>query len=277
MRTLLVGFLSVTSVVFSCVGCQPSEISDPTRIEKYTELSPAILEVKSLGRLSPIGFPSTQIKKVSWGELHKRRTQSATHKQSVIVAGESPEREVFLVQPVERTKMNISNNERDDACPSISSDGKRIVFVSNRDGNSAEVYLVDLEDRTLTNISNSPIWDGEPTISSDGDRIAFVTMGPAEGAAESIVVQVLDVPTQRLLRIPFPTQSQSGSASAYYAQISPDGRKVRFQEHLPVFSVSGLEVLGHSVGSPRVSRLKGELYEADLDLLDSPKGTDSAR
>jgi tricorn protease-like protein len=48
----------------------------------------------------------------------------------------------------------------------------RIVFASNRDGNS-EIYTVNTDGSDLTRLTDNPAFDGEPTWSPDGERILF--------------------------------------------------------------------------------------------------------
>ncbi len=62
---------------------------------------------------------------------------------------------------------------------SITADGKKIVFVSDTDGNivtswDKEVFLMDLETKQIERITNNVYEDAFPTISGDGSKIAFV-------------------------------------------------------------------------------------------------------
>jgi TolB protein len=57
---------------------------------------------------------------------------------------------------------------------SWSPDGRRIAFVSDRDGND-EVYVINVDGRGLRKLTHNPARDGHPKWSSDGRRIGFVS------------------------------------------------------------------------------------------------------
>lgn len=60
-----------------------------------------------------------------------------------------------------------------DFSPARSPDGKRIAFVSWRDGNG-EVYAIDADSSGLTNLTNNPARDEFPSWSLDGTRVTEV-------------------------------------------------------------------------------------------------------
>src|SRR5688572_17955789 len=59
-----------------------------------------------------------------------------------------------------------------DGYPSVSPDGKKILFDSDRSGNS-ELYVMDLDGTNLKRLTNSPEHDNSPKWSPDGMRIVF--------------------------------------------------------------------------------------------------------
>ena len=60
------------------------------------------------------------------------------------------------------------------AAPAWSPDGRKIAFVSNRDGNS-EVYVMNANGSGQRNLTGNPAFDADPAWSPDGRQIAFVS------------------------------------------------------------------------------------------------------
>jgi Tol biopolymer transport system component len=68
----------------------------------------------------------------------------------------------------------LTNNSVNDGMPSWSPDGSKIVFDSERDGNS-EIYVMNADGSNPTRLTNNPAGDFDPTWSPDGQQIAFVS------------------------------------------------------------------------------------------------------
>jgi TolB protein len=58
--------------------------------------------------------------------------------------------------------------------PAWSSDGRRIAFGSNRDGD-CEIYVMDADGKNQRNLTENPAEDWGAAWSPDGQRIAFVS------------------------------------------------------------------------------------------------------
>ena len=60
------------------------------------------------------------------------------------------------------------------ADPAWSPDGRKIAFVSDRDGNS-EVYVMNANGKGQRNLTRNPAFDADPAWSPDGRKIAFAS------------------------------------------------------------------------------------------------------
>jgi Tol biopolymer transport system component len=88
--------------------------------------------------------------------------------------------------------------------PSWSPDGRKIVFVSERDGNF-EVYVMDADGSGQRNLTRNPAHDSDPAWSPDGRRIAFVTK--RDGNFEVYVMDADGSGQRNLTRNPAPDRS----------------------------------------------------------------------
>ncbi len=66
----------------------------------------------------------------------------------------------------------LTTNTADDQYPSISSDGSKIAFQSEVDGD-AEIFVINSDGTGLTQLTTNTADDMAPSTSSDGSRIAF--------------------------------------------------------------------------------------------------------
>jgi Tol biopolymer transport system component len=103
-----------------------------------------------------------------------------------------------------------------DGYPSLSPDGKKILFDSDRSGNS-ELYVMDLDGNNLKRLTNSPEHDNSPKWSPDGKQIVF-----ARDLAENSEIFIINADgsnERRLTQVP-------GDDS--HPNFSPDGKKIIF-------------------------------------------------
>lgn len=104
-----------------------------------------------------------------------------------------------------------------DGYPSVSPDGKRILFDSDRTGNS-ELYLMDLDGNNLKRITNSAEHDNSPKWSPDGKHIVFARDLPGENS-EIFIINADGTNERRLTNAP-------GDDS--HPNFSPDGKRIVF-------------------------------------------------
>jgi TolB protein len=106
----------------------------------------------------------------------------------------------------------------DDMWPAWSPDGRRIVFVSTRDGDP-EIYVMNADGTDPRRLTATPGRDAHPYFSPDGARIVF--QSPREEGHTRIFVMNADGSNQRAL-----TRNQGFCGVPTW---SPDGRLIAFQ------------------------------------------------
>jgi Tol biopolymer transport system component len=120
--------------------------------------------------------------------------------------------------------------------PSISSDGRRIVYAaystSFHSQSTTQIRVINVDGTGMVQLTNEPEFKhGEPMWSPDGSRIAFDTN--RDGVSQ---IYVMNADGSSLMRIPT-------SRAAYAPSWSPDGTEIAFSsESLYVMRVDGSNV-----------------------------------
>ncbi len=91
--------------------------------------------------------------------------------------------EIYVMDNHGGNQRNLTNNPDRDRSPSWSPDGKRIVFVSDRDAHvhpkrgrpTDEIYMMDADGGNQQKLTENRVDDWAPSWSPDGKRIAFVS------------------------------------------------------------------------------------------------------
>lgn len=99
--------------------------------------------------------------------------------------------------------------------PSISRDGKYIVFASTQHRTTADIYIKSVNGRTVTQLTADPAQDVMPALSPDGSRVAF-----ASNRAGSWDIYVMSVTGGQAVQV------TNDPAQELHPSWSPDGSKI---------------------------------------------------
>ncbi|MEO8041842.1 MAG: hypothetical protein ABI646_04440, partial [Acidobacteriota bacterium] len=82
--------------------------------------------------------------------------------------------EIYSMNPDGTNLLRLTTNDYADYDPSLSSDGTKIAFVSDRDKDD-EIYIMNSDGSGQTRLTNSNLPDLYPAISADGTKIVFAS------------------------------------------------------------------------------------------------------
>jgi dipeptidyl aminopeptidase/acylaminoacyl peptidase len=82
--------------------------------------------------------------------------------------------DVFSMNPDGSDVVQLTDNPAYDTSPAVSPDGRRVLFVSERDGNR-EIYVMNADGSDETRLTHEARADFDPAWSPDGQSVAFVS------------------------------------------------------------------------------------------------------
>jgi Tol biopolymer transport system component len=128
--------------------------------------------------------------------------------------------EIYLLTA--ESEVNITNDPSEEANPSVSPDGSKILFVSDREDKTFHIYMVNVDGSGLTRLTNDAAGDFSPRWSPDGTRIAFSRTG---------ALYVMDSDGSNVQQITEPKPEATAApceAGAFLGGWSPDGTRLTF-------------------------------------------------
>ena len=132
--------------------------------------------------------------------------------------------EIYVMNVDGTEKQNLTNNPALDYHSSWSPDGKKILFISKRDGNK-EIYVMNADGTDQRNLTHNPAIDDYASWSPDGSKIVFVSHRDRKENDRNIEIYVVnaDGTNQRNLTN-HPGRDKTPSWS-------PDGKKIAFHSN----------------------------------------------
>jgi TolB protein len=175
-------------------------------------------------------------------------------RELALVRGEASSTEIYVIREDGSGLRRLTTNQASDFSPIWAPDGKRLLFVSNRDGDD-ELYVMDPSGKNVRRLTRNRGMDLTPQWSPEGESIAFASDRGRPGEPEIWIMRADGRGARRLVATP----NHPWQDAQYSPTWSPDGRRVVFTmtqtEGNPELYVVGV----HGRGLERLTRTRGSL------------------
>ncbi len=97
--------------------------------------------------------------------------------------------DLYLKQVTGSAVTQITNDPSNEVMPTISPDGQRVAFCSDRTGNW-DIYVMDIRGGQAIQITDDPTDDIHPSFSQDGQKLVYCSRGSQSGQWEMVIIDV---------------------------------------------------------------------------------------
>ena len=116
------------------------------------------------------------------------------------------------------TRLTTNQAYNNDGNPVFSPDGKKIAFMSERDGNP-EIYVMNTDGTDQTRLTNNSRVDADPAFSPDGKKIAFTSSRDRSGGE----IYLMNTDGTEQTGLTYDTNHRNAQPA-----FAPDGKKITF-------------------------------------------------
>lgn len=130
--------------------------------------------------------------------------------------------EIFIKQLPDGEEINLTNNPADDFDPDISDDGSRVLFVSNRTGQS-QVWVMNADGSDPRQLTDDNGGGQTPRWSRDGTMIAF-----SRGAGDVAIMNADGTDIRTVMEAQQEATAEPCRAGAFVGGWSPDDSRITY-------------------------------------------------
>ncbi len=151
-----------------------------------------------------------------------------------------PEYDIYTAKPDGGDLKRLTTNPGYDAEATISRDGKKIVFTSQREGD-VDIYVMDAGGKNVKRLTHEPGYDGGPFFSPDGKKIVYRAAHPQNAAEEAEFRELVQQNVLRPSRLEIfimdadggnKKQLTSNGAANFAPFFHPDGKRIIFASNM---------------------------------------------